>query len=37
VAFPAWVPPRVREQAAQMNAGEAQRVLGVVLEHAERK
>jgi hypothetical protein len=33
VAFPAWVPAKVLEQAAQMNVGEAERVLGAVLEH----
>jgi hypothetical protein len=33
VAFPAWVPQTVRQEAAQMSAGEAERALGVVLEH----
>jgi hypothetical protein len=33
VAFPAWVPPSVLQQAAQMSAGEAQRALGAVLKH----
>jgi hypothetical protein len=33
VAFPAWVPQTVRQEAAQLSAGEAERALGVVLEH----
>ena len=33
VAFPAWVPQTVLQEAAQLSAVEAERALGVVLEH----